>query len=661
MKEAKAHEDRTERILVCLSASPSNRRVIAAAAKLAEAFRAEFSAIYVRPPDGAPLREADRERLEANLRFAEQLGAGVTTVTGSDIPTQIAQFAQFSGTTKLVLGRSSARKRHFWSGPPLTERLIVHIPHVDVYIIPDSNADLKLQNDRLLRFDQLRPTGRDAIVCLLLLAAATGVGFVFTRFGFSESNLITVFILGVLITSVLTVSPVFSAVSSLASVLLFNYFFIEPKFSLHTYGTEYVVTFGIMLISSLITGTLANRLKENAGRSALEAFRAKVLFDTNQLLQKADSTEAVISITANQLTTLLDRDVIVRPLGQDGALEQGSLFRCAHSDGSFPFQEQTETEAAQWVFRHQQIAGSHSSQFSAARALYCPICINAHCYGVFGIHLESKPLEAFEYSVVLSILGECALALESLRNAQEKEQAAVIAHNEQLRSNLLRSISHDIRTPLTSISGNASNLLSHDHYLDESARKQIFSDIYDDSQWLIHLVENLLSISRFENGEMQMHQSLDVVNDVIQEAMRHIDRDSARHRLTLRCCDELLLSRMDTGLITQVVINLVNNAVKHTQDGSEICVSTREEGGFVSVAVSDNGPGIPEEQKPHIFELFYTGRSAISDARRGMGLGLALCKSIVEAHGGTIVLTDNIPSGCCFTFTLPTEKVTIDE
>ena len=197
--------------------------------------------------------------------------------------------------------------------------------------------------------------------------------------------------------------------------------------------------------------------------------------------------------------------------------------------------------------------------------------------------------------------------------------------------------------------------------MEDSARKQIFSDIYDDSQWLIHLVENLLSISRFENGEMQMHLSLDVVNDVIQEALRHIDRGIAHHILTVSCCDDLLLARMDTGLITQVLINLVNNAVKHTQDGSEICVTSRETDGFVSITVSDNGPGIPDEQKSHIFELFYTGRSTISDGRRGMGLGLALCRSIVEAHGGTISLTDNLPTGCRFTFTLPTEKVTIYE
>ena len=237
MRGVKTPESHKERILVCLSASPSNRRVIASAAKMAEAFQADFSAIYVRPTDAQPLRDEDRERLKDNIRFAEQNGASVTTVTGDDIPLQIAQFALVSGTTKLVLGRSSARKRHFWSGPPLTEQLILNIPHVDVYIIPDSNADLKLQNDRLLRFDQLRPTWKDLLLCLLLLAAATGVGFVFTRFGFSESNLITVFILGVLITSVVTVSPVFSAVSSLASVLLFNYFFTEPKFSLQTYGT----------------------------------------------------------------------------------------------------------------------------------------------------------------------------------------------------------------------------------------------------------------------------------------------------------------------------------------------------------------------------------------------------------------------------------------
>ena len=653
--------ENSERILVCLSSSPSNQKVILAAAKMAQAFQATLTAIYVKPTDYDSMSAADKDRVQSNIKFAEQNGAYVTTVTGDDVPIQIAEFAHISGTTKIVVGRSGARRQHFWSKAPLTEQIIVNAPDVDVYIIPDSAVDLKHQSSRLRLTGRLQPTWRDSLLTLLLLIAATCVGLLFTLFGFSDSNIITVFILGVLIIAVVTVSPLYSAVSSLASVLLFNWFFIEPKFSFHTYEPEYVVTFGIMLISSLITGTLANRLKENARQSAREAFRTKVLFDTNQLLQKAESPDAVIRITAGQVITLLDRDVVVYPLAKDGTLS--SLFRlyAAHEDASPLPGDENEAEIAEWVFRNQRTAGAHAEVYGGAMSLYHPICMNGYCYGVLGIYMNGERLEAFEYSVFASILGECVLALESLRNAAEKEQAAIAVRNEQLRSNLLRSISHDIRTPLTSISGNASNLLSHYEQLDRETLEQIFSDIYADSEWLIDLVENLLSISRIENGQMDLHLSMDVVDDVIDEALKHVDKNVSRHNVVVEHSGDVLFARMDARLISQVLINLINNAVKNTQPGSEIRIGCARDGEFVRVSVSDNGPGIPDSIKPHIFELFYTGQGNVSDGRRGIGLGLALCKSIVEAHGGTISLTDNDPTGCCFTFLLPMGEVVIHE
>ena len=653
--------EREERILVCLSSSPSNHKVIAAAAKMAVAFRAALTAIYVKPSGYDAMSDADKARLQSNMRLAEQSGASIATVHGNDIPAQIAEYAHISGTTKIVVGRSGAKRQHFWSKPSLTEQIILNAPDVDVYIIPDSAADLKLQNERIRQADRTSLTWKDLLLTVLLLIAATAVGLVFTRFGFSEANIITVFILGVLIISVVTVSPVFSVLSSLLSVLLFNWFFIEPKFSFHTYETEYVVTFGIMLISALITGTLANKLKENARRSAHEAFRTKVLFDTNQLLQKAGSAEEVIRITANQVITLLDRNVIFYAPAAGEGLGDCVIFTVARSGEQVPLQDKGEKEAAQWAFRNGRIAGRGAEQYAKAKALYHPIGINDHCYGVIGIQMNERSLEAFEYSVFNSILGECALALESLRNAEEKEQAAIVAHNEQLRADLLRSISHDIRTPLTSISGNASNLLSHYGQLEDGARQQIFADIYDDAQWLIHLVENLLSISRIENGQMRLHRSLDVVSDVIDEALRHADRKISEHRIVVKTGDEPLLVRMDAGLITQVLINLINNAIKNTPPGSKIVIESEARDGRALLTVSDDGPGIPDEVKPHIFEMFYTGPGKVADGRRGMGLGLALCKSILEAHDGTITLVDNEPTGCRFVCTLPMEEVNIHE
>ena len=655
------HSEAGEHILVCVSPSPSNPKVVAAAARMAEAFHATLTAIYIKPTDTGALSEEDRIRLENNIRFAEQNGASVTTIIGDDIPVQVAEYAHISGTTKIVVGRSGIRRRHFWSKPPLTEQIILSAPDVDVYIIPDSAADLKQQQENSRLSERMRPTLKEAAYTLLLLIAATGIGLIFTRFGFSESNIITVFILGVLVISVVTINPVFSVVGSLASVLLFNWFFIEPRYSFHTYETEYAVTFAIMLISALITGTLANRMKQNARQSAREAFRTKVLLDTNQLLQKAGSPAEVIQTTARQIITLLNRDLVIYLRGENGALEGGTEFLVSWSSESAAAADVNEKEIAGWVFAHQRSAGFRLEQYGEAKAQYHPISLNGTCSGVIAIRLNRVPLEPFENSIVTSILGECALALENLRNAEEKERASMQVRNEQLRSNLLRSISHDIRTPLTTISGNASNLLSHYRQLDDETREQIFSDIYDDSEWLIDLVENLLSISRMENGQVTLHRSSEIMNDVIEEALRHVDRHAAEHDISVQDTDDILLVDMDARLITQVLINLINNAIKNTPAGSSIRIESRQTGGEAAVTVRDNGPGIADEIKPHVFEMFYTGQNKVADGRRGLGLGLALCKSIVEAHRGRITLTDNDPSGCCFTFYLPMKEVQVNE
>ncbi len=659
------HEERThnkeEHILVCLSPSPSNQKVIRAAAKLADAFGASLTAIYVKPSDYDALSDIDRQRLQNNCRFAEQSGATVTMIVGDDIPLQIAEFAHISGTTKIVVGRSSAKRGHFWNKAPLTERLIVRMPNVDIYIIPDLAGDLKYHRDRFGILGRIRPTKKDLLFALLSLVLTTLVGLSFHVFGFSESNIITVYILGILITSITSTSPLTSVVNSLLSVILFNYFFIEPRFSLHTYEAEYAVTFAIMLIASLITGTLAGKLKDNARHAAQEAFRAKVLFDTNQLLKKAEDPDAVLTITAEQVIALLDRDVIVYKADEDQKMDEGTIFFSSKSDGNTVFRRRAEKENAGRVFKNALSTPDTGEIPAETKTIYHAICSGGYCYGVLGIHSENKPLEAFEYGVLMSIIGECALALDSLRNASEKEQAAIMAQNEQLRANLLRTISHDIRTPLTSISGNASNLLTHYEQLDHTMREQIFTDIYDDSIWLINLVENLLSISRIENGRMNLNATLDVVDDVIAEALNHVDRRSIDHKISVRSNDEVLLARMDARLITQVLINLINNAIKNTPKGSEIVIDTKKEGSFVVVTVSDNGDGVSDALKDHLFEMFATGQNKIIDGRRGLGLGLALSRSIVEAHGGTIQYTDNDPKGACFSFTLPAEEVTIHE
>lgn len=503
------------------------------------------------------------------------------------------------------------------------------------------------------------PSAKDLLVTVSILIAATGIGTIFRSLGFTEANIITVYILGVLLTSLFAKGRLCSVISSLASVLLFNFFFTEPRLTFHAYEPGYPFTFAIMLTAALITGTLANKLKSHAKQSEQSAFRTKILFDTNQLLHKAKDENDIINITASQLMKLLERDIIVYP-ETEGRLCKGYLFHnlCPAEETFSSFEERN---VAEWVFANKKRAGATTDVLNDVKNLYLAIRINQKVYGVIGIQIDNKPLDSFEYSVLLSILGECALAIENIRNADEKEQAAILAQKEQLRANLLRAISHDLRTPLTSISGNASNLISNYKQLDDKTREQMFMDIYDDSQWLISLVENLLSVTRIEEGRLNFNMTTELIDEVIEEALRHINRKKIEHAISVEYKDELLLAKMDAKLILQVIINIVDNAIKYTPAGSDIHIIVEKKKDMVSVSIADNGDGIPDDMKSRVFQMFFTGDNKIVDSRRSLGLGLALCKSIINAHGGTLILTDNEPHGSVFTFTLPLGEVNIDE
>ncbi|MBP5730916.1 MAG: sensor histidine kinase KdpD [Clostridia bacterium] len=627
---------------------------------MASAFGGSFTALYVRTPYSDKMDDDSKKRLQNNILLAEQLGANITTVYGEDVSFQIAEFARISGVTKIVIGRSNIKRRHFWSKPTLTERLTMIAPNLDIYIIPDSAADPKYKEKTYKLWQSLIPRPKDLLIMAAILVVTTLLSTALYQMNFTDSNVIPVYILGVLLTSLFTRGYFCGVVSSVISVMLFNYLFTEPRFTFHAYDSRYTVTFAIMLTASVITGTLASKLKSQAKLSAQAAFRTKVLLDTSQLLQKAQDNDDIINITATQLLKLLNRSVVMYS-ARDGKLSKGSYFPAEQSDPAVDLFDETEQSAAMWVFEHRQRAGATTDTLNGARCLYLAIRINNNVYGVVGIHINGKPLDSYENSILLSILGECALAMDNNRNAMEKELAAVLAKNEQLRANMLRAISHDLRTPLTSISGNAGNLLTNFDKLDEATKVQIFTDIFDDAQWLISLVENLLSVTRIDEGRMKFNMSGQLMDEVIDEAIKHINRKGIEHNISVDYRDELLLGRMDAKLIIQVIINLVDNAVKYTPAGSDIRITAQQSDGFISVSVADNGDGIPDALKERVFEMFYTGDNKIADSRRSLGLGLYLCRSIINAHGGKITLTDNEPHGCIFTFTVPSGEVNINE
>ena len=648
-----------DHILVCLSSSPSNERIVRMAGKMAQAFCGSLTALYVQTPGDTVMNTADMSRLQANMRLAQQLGAEIVTTHGEDVPTQIAEYALLSDVTKIVIGRSGVQRPHFWSEPTLTERLIALAPDVDIYIIPDVEAYKSYRRKRLISIRPAFPTALELLLTVGILVAATIIGWGFLRLGFANANIIMVYLLGVLLTSAFTSGYTCGVLSAFLSVILFNYFLTEPRLSLAAYGSKYPITFAVMFASALLTCTLATKLKAHAQLSARDAYRTKLLFDMNRQLQKAETPDEVYQMTATQIQKLMQRDVLVYP-AQGEALLDGIVYP---ADGSSPHSvTKEEQDVIRWVWQNRKRAGATTETFAKAKRLYLAIRIGQQVYGVIGIPMEKQTQpDAFTSSILFSILGECALALESLHNAEEKEKAAVLAKNEQLRANLLRSISHDLRTPLTSISGNADTLLHSYNMLDEQTRKQVFTDIYDDAQWLTGLVENLLSITKITDGSVKLHLSDQVIDDIVSEALRHIDRRSAEHHITVDCGDEPLLVRVDAGLIMQVLINLVNNAVKYTPPGSNIRITAIQQEKVAEICVSDDGPGIPDERKELVFKMFFTGSNLIADSRRSLGLGLTLCQAIIHAHHNEMTLKDNLPHGCIFSFTLPLSEVNLNE
>lgn len=482
---------------------------------------------------------------------------------------------------------------------------------------------------------------KNGLITAGILVLATALGLLFDWLDLQEVNLYALFLLGILLTAALTASRFCSAVSALAGILLFELLRAQPRFSLAFLRTLHPVDFLIPLGVALLMGSIAHNSRRLTDRTRL-------LLRADQLFLKANGREEILSITAQQLEQLLNRPVA---LYVANGTELGPVRRF----GAYVEGTALDQIAAQWTFRNGENSGARTARFARADFLYICIRTETHVWGVLGIFAGERPLTALEDQLMQSVLSECTLALERGFYNQKRQEAALQIRNEKLRADLLRSISHDLRTPLTSISGSAGLLADQGDSLSPEQRHKLYADIHSDSLWLLSTVENLLSVTRMEEGRMALHLKPELLSEVVGGAMQRLEKYGSTHHLRVEQEDDLLMARIDARLILQVLTNLIDNAVKYTPPGSEIAVRTLRRDGMVAVEVADTGPGIPDADKEKVFEMFYT--SAGSDARRGMGLGLALCKSIVNAHGGTISVSDNVPHGAVFAFTLQEERI----
>ena len=645
-KSAKAGEH----ILICLSSAPSNAKVIRTAARMAEAFHSGFTALFVQTPETKELSGENLKRLRSNLHLAEQLGAQISTVYGTDPAVQIAEYARVSGVTKIVMGRINHKQNPIMGKKSLADRLIERTD-LDVYIIPDHQPLYKKPLGKL-RVPKARFTWKDTGIMLasLLLSSIAGYGFYYA--GFSESNIITVYILGVLITAVWTNGHFYGAIESLLGVAAFNFLFTEPRFSFQANDPSYPVTFLIMLFSSVIASSLASRVKAQARLAAQKSYYTELLLGSSQKLQKGRTEWDCLRLTAEQLNRLFGRPILYA-LSES---EKELAFRIEPSDEQNILAELSSEEigVAKWVQKNNKHAGATTNTLPDAKWLFLSVRGTQGVMGIVGIPIAGYSIpDAFEKNLMIAILSECGLSQERIRLQEERNNAALQTQKERLQADLLRAVSHDLQTPLANIKASTDVLMQEESAPDPAIRKKMYMDIYDDTNWLINMAENLLVATQLETDKESFQMRAERIEDLFRNTVAHLDRRAEEHHISVHLDDHARMAAMNARLIQRVLINIMNNAIQYTPMGSNIELSAVQKGNVVQISVTDDGPGIPDNAKKHLFDLFYTAGQEKTDCQRGLGLGLSLCQSIIAIHGGEIAVLDHLPTGTTFQFTLP--------
>ncbi len=510
----------------------------------------------------------------------------------------------------------------------------------------------------------------DLALALCALLVATLVGLAFDALGL-DACIVIAYVLAVQVIALVTLRRIHCLLGSAIAVALYNFFFTSPRHSLTTWGAAYPGTFAVMFVAALVSSYVAMTLRREVHRSREAQRRSAVLLETNRLLQGCESRTAILDTAGSQLARMAHHTCVWYEAHEDGSLAASTAYLPSSEKGlaqqlapampplldgmayvGAPLGREAVPVYSRGVFLtvyDASAAGDDSGgDVDGAPAIA----------GVLAIDSDESALTHDEANIAEAIAGEASLALARRSALAEREHAAVLAKNEQLRANLLRSISHDLRTPLTAITGNADVLLSDGDALDTAQRDKLAADIRSDATWLTSTVENLLAITKLENGSMRLSTTVELMDDIIEEALRHVDPAVSEHELFVEPTSDVTLVSVDARLMVQVVVNLVNNAVTHTPAGSRISIRTWTEDGQVRCSVTDDGPGIPEADRSRIFDSFYTVNHGLADGHRSVGLGLSLCSSIMAAHGGTIGVSAVEPHGCRFTLSLPVYDLT---
>jgi two-component system sensor histidine kinase KdpD len=634
-------------LLVCVGPSPTSARVIRTSKRMAASLNARWIALGVERSNGSGSESSDSYRLMQNIQLAERLAAETATISGDDIAREILAYARSQGVTKIVIGKTAEPRWRRLIHATIVDDLLEQSGEIDVYVVSggQDGEDVSHPSSRPAR--SLHWRGYAWAVVGVMAAAL--VAWAFQDLGLAEANKAIVFLFAVvLVAARLGFGP--GVLAAVAGVLAFDYFFVPPQRTFAVADAQYAITFAIMLVVALVISTLAARLRRQVRIARYRERRLGALYHLSRELSAESGAHQLTATAQREVSAMFGARVAIYLPHEERGLEPVASVE-ESPVGSH------EMAVATWVFDHGQLAGAGTDTLPDAAALYVPMITPQGTAGVLSIVPPGgeQLLSPDNRQLLETLAAQIGTAVERDELAGETRKALLQIDRERLRSSLLSSVSHDLRTPLAVIAGASSALLEMGPSADETRREALLKEVVEESQRLARLVDNLLTMTKFDAGPIKVENQWFPLEDVIGSALGRLRKELVGRVVNKDLAPGLPLVPLDGVLIEQVLVNLLENALKYSGPDSPLEMYARGEPGNVLVGVGDRGPGFARGEEDRVFEKLFRGSASRTSDQRGAGLGLTIAQAIISAHGGRIWAENRAGGGAIFWFTLPIE------
>ncbi|GAB6178774.1 sensor histidine kinase KdpD [Desulfotomaculum defluvii] len=642
-----------ERVLVCISASPFSAQLIRIAKRMAEGLQAEWMAVYIDTSRRFPVREEEKDQLAKNLHLAEELGAETINLTGNDVAGELVDLARKRNVSQIIIGKPRYSRLWELMHGSVVDKVIRMSEGISVHVIPGNPKQIQnrykekqpiQQHTKILIkvFPYLASFLMIVLLTLLLSPFKEALGLV---------NISMLYLLPVLLSSVRWgIRPAIA--SAVMAVIGFDFFLVTPTLSFTVADLRYLITFVIFLMVALFTSRLSTRLREQVLNSRRREARVSALYSLSKEIAAVAELEPVLESIVKKVADTIEGQVVLLLPDKENKLK---LKACSEAKEK-TFFDTKEYAVASWVFTRGQKAGKGTDTLGTAEGLYLPLRTDKEMRGVLGIR-SSDPDTYFEpeqLRLLEAFASTASMALARVKLADEAREAQTLAESERLRNALFNSLSHDLRTPLSSIIGAVSGLLESDEVYSKEARRDLLQSIQQGALRMSRFVNNLLDMAKLEGGFVQPHKEWCDLQDIIGVALSRMEESLGNRPVNVNIDNNLPLVKVDFTLIEQVLINLLDNALKYSEPATAINIVVLQKGGEIEVSIADRGPEILQDDMERIFDKFYRLQSPRLIS--GTGLGLAICKGFVEAHRGKIRAINRPGRGVEIKFTLPLEK-----